>query len=281
LQWFKFLGMLMGITLRTKGNLGLNLPSLLWKPLVGLPLDLSDLESIDLTTSKVIQAFKEIEKDGITEDTFSNIFFETFTTRLPDSTEVELKPKGKDIEVTFQNRLEYCELVQKAHLNAYEKQVSAIKQGMAMMVPMVVLEWFGWQHLELLVCGRPTLDLPLLKSQTEYGDGIHANDQHVQFFWKTMENLAPEDHSLFLRFVWGRSRLPLTASGFTKKFKINPLYRDPPDHHLPEAHTCFFTIDLPKYSTYEVTREKVLYAIRNCFAIDMDNDNVDRSEWRV
>jgi hypothetical protein len=30
------------------------------------------------------------------------------------------------------------------------------------------------------------------------------------------------------------------------------------------SHTCFFQLDLPPYSGYEVLREKLLYAIKHC-----------------
>jgi len=48
------------------------------------------------------------------------------------------------------------------------------------------------------------------------------------------------------------------------------LHRDNPDATLPTAHTCFFALDLPKYSSYEVMKEKLKYAIVNCQAIDTD-----------
>ena len=33
---------------------------------------------------------------------------------------------------------------------------------------------------------------------------------------------------------------------------------------------CFFSIDLPSYSSYATLRHKLLYAITNCSAIDVD-----------
>ena len=41
----------------------------------------------------------------------------------------------------------------------------------------------------------------------------------------------------FIRFVWGRSRLPLTDAQFTTPFQITSAERDG-DDVLPEAHTC-------------------------------------------
>ena len=43
-----------------------------------------------------------------------------------------------------------------------------------------------------------------------------------------------------------------------------------PDDHLPLAHTCFFSIALPSYSSKEILRSKLLYAIKNCKSMDSD-----------
>jgi hypothetical protein len=37
-----------------------------------------------------------------------------------------------------------------------------------------------------------------------------------------------------------------------------------PDKHLPHAHTCFFSIQLPPYSSPAVLRERLVYAMWNC-----------------
>ena len=44
------------------------------------------------------------------------------------------------------------------------------------------------------------------------------------------------------------------------------------DYHLPISHTCFFQLELPKYSSKAVMRTKLVYAIHNCRAIDADYD---------
>ena len=75
------------------------------------------------------------------------------------------------------------------------------------------------------------------------------------------------------RFVWGRSRLPLTAEGFKdQRFRLQQFPRTgrPADQYLPVAHTCFFSLELPRYSSLQVTRERLQYAIFNCQAIDGD-----------
>jgi hypothetical protein len=42
------------------------------------------------------------------------------------------------------------------------------------------------------------------------------------------------------------------------------------DRHLPRSHTCFFTLDLPAYTSADALRKKLLYAARHCTAIDND-----------
>lgn len=39
---------------------------------------------------------------------------------------------------------------------------------------------------------------------------------------------------------------------------------------MPIAHTCFFRCDFPDYSSVEVMKEKLLYAIMYCGDIDAD-----------
>jgi hypothetical protein len=52
--------------------------------------------------------------------------------------------------------------------------------------------------------------------------------------------------------------------------------RDKPDTYLPVAHTCFFSIDIPRYSSKEVFKDRLLYAIYNCNAIDGDDTTTGR-----
>ena len=42
------------------------------------------------------------------------------------------------------------------------------------------------------------------------------------------------------------------------------------DRHLPRSHTCFFTLDLPRYTSAKTLRKKLLYAARHCSTIDND-----------
>lgn len=43
-----------------------------------------------------------------------------------------------------------------------------------------------------------------------------------------------------------------------------------PDQYLPKAHTCFFSLNLPNYSTKELVASKLRYAITQCTEMDAD-----------
>lgn len=126
-----------------------------------------------------------------------------------------------------------------------------------------------WRQLEVLVCGKPEVDVDLLESVTDYSS-CSRGDEHIRNFWRVLREFSEEERSALLRFTWGRSRLPLSADAFPQRFKLQSFNKHPPDAYYPVAHTCFFSLDLPRYSSLELMREKLRYAIFNCEAIDAD-----------
>lgn len=128
---------------------------------------------------------------------------------------------------------------------------------------------FRWDELEEMVCGKPDIDVKLLENVVEYSS-CSSSDAHIRLFWQALEEFTNEERSAFIKFTWGRSRLPLNAAGFTQRFKLQSFDKHPADNYLPVAHTCFFSLELPRYSTLEIMKEKLRYAIFNCQAIDGD-----------
>jgi hypothetical protein len=133
---------------------------------------------------------------------------------------------------------------------------------------------FAWYELELRVCGRAEIDIDLLKRNTEYDDDVSAEEPAIVWLWEVLEEFNHQQRCDFLRFVWARSHLPPTAAEFKQRFKIqSPVTdgaRQTPDLYLPKAHTCFFSINLPRYSNKNTLREKLIYAQNNCLALDAD-----------
>lgn len=191
---YEFVGKLMGIAVRTKSILSLNLPSLFWKPLVGLNPTLNDLKAIDFSTCESLERLSEMDKEM-----FEAHVFQTFTAVLSDGTLVELVPEGKERSVTYDDRKEYVSLARLARLSENMLQMKAIMRGMATLVPLPVLSLFTWQDLEMRVCGKTEINLEVLKRNTRYRGNITENDAHIRYFWQVLEEFAQHERMLFLR----------------------------------------------------------------------------------
>lgn len=73
LMQFKFLGILMGVAIRTKKPLDLHLAPMVWKQLCCIPLILEDLEEVDLLYVQTLNSILHIEDSGITEENFHEV----------------------------------------------------------------------------------------------------------------------------------------------------------------------------------------------------------------
>lgn len=82
--------------------------------------------------------------------------------------------------------------------------------------------YMSWKELEKKVCGTVIVDIEFLKKNTDYE--ISKEDNNVKWLWKALESFNNEQRIMYLKFVWGRSRLPLSSDGFDRRHKINRLF---------------------------------------------------------
>ncbi|RHY32967.1 hypothetical protein DYB32_002077 [Aphanomyces invadans] len=272
LEMYHFLGQMLGIMLRTRVLVRLDLSTAIWKQLVGVPLDASDLAEIDTAAFTLLQQLKQLDPTTAA-DTLAGLDL-TFTTHLSDGTLVPVKPDGHGIPVTADNVREYVDLVLHTRLYESASAIDAIKQGLCTIVPSNAVALFTPVELETRLCGRADVDVGLLQANTEYDEDLSADDPYVQRFWRVLVGMSQEDRCAFLRFVSARSRLPQDQPSFGQKFKIQSASGEGmthnPDDSLPKSHTCFFALLLPKYSSDDVCRKQFLYAIHNCLEMDGD-----------
>lgn len=127
---------------------------------------------------------------------------------------IELKPNGKEIPVTVQNRIEYIHLMADYILNKQIRpQVSAFKQGLANCLNLDWIRMFNVRELQILISGAPTpIDLEDLKQNTSYSGGYSANHLTIVNFWKAVETFDEKQKSQLLKFVTSCSRPPLLGN---------------------------------------------------------------------
>lgn len=149
-----------------------------------------------------------------------------------DGCEEELILNGRSTRVTFDSLPRYYEALLTRQLHRYDKGLAAMTRGLSEVVPLRALCLLSWRDLETLVSGHAVFDIPLWKANTETLSTL--SPRVVALFWKVMEGLSPEEHEGFVRFAWGRSRLPSSAEEFVVKMKLGPTGSK--DAKLPIAH---------------------------------------------
>ncbi|XP_018024010.1 probable E3 ubiquitin-protein ligase HERC1 isoform X2 [Hyalella azteca] len=276
LVWFKFLGILFGIAIRTKKPLAIPLAPLMWKLIADISPTAADLEDIDEEYMQSLQGLCDIHLAGVTEETFYDFIpLERFECLSLTGRRVPVVAGGRVIPLTFANRHEYVARTIHYRLHEMDEQVQCIRRGMSWIVPVPLLSLMPAAHLEQLVCGRPDIDVSALKKVVRYRE-VSESDVLVSWLWCILESFSAEERVLFVRFVSGRSRLPANLSDLSHRFQVMRV--DRPADSLPTAQTCFFQLRLPPYSSKDIMRERLLYAITNCRTIDMDNYMLARNQ---
>ena len=146
----------------------------------------------------------------------------------------------------------YCDEVEHYWLNVeYAAVAEAVRAGIETQLSAEVLNLVRWDEFEEMVCGSPKIDVALLQAATEYERGCSNTEPHILWFWELLQqDFSEVDRRAFVRFVWGRTRLPLTRAAFTQPFKIQGFTvrgSGNADNYLPVSHTCFFSVELPRY----------------------------------
>lgn len=207
LKMFEFFGALIGMSVRSGILMSLNLPSFFWKQLTGEELTIHDLSSIDTMTVQILDNLREIQNQ-MEEEVFLQGYELTMTTILSNGEEVDLIPGGKNVKVNYSNLNEYIHRTLEVRFNECKKQIKAIKKGVNITFNAEFLRLLGWQDLEYKVVGKEVLDIDRLKEITVYRNCSESTDT-IKKFWKIMNAFTNEERMLYLKFVWGRTRLPL------------------------------------------------------------------------
>ena len=273
LELYKFIGKLFGYIISSETYASISLSPIVYKQILGMQLEPSDIELIDIQSYKSI--IKVLSSNNIEQkkELFGKI---PFICQLPGGQIIELKEKGKDILVDETNYEEFFELYLKEMLNQGYMQAKAVQEGLFEVIPEYMIKFLTPSDLEKKICGDQHFNLALLKSMTIYTD-YSQDDLTINYFWKFLEECSLEDKLNYIKFVWGRSRLPKDEKGFgDQKHEIMKNYDadfNGNNAHLPISHTCFFQLELPPYDNYSILTNKMLYAIRNSVLITDSDGN--------
>jgi len=261
LDYFKFIGRFIAMALFHGKFIysGFTLP--FYKQMLGKPLTMKDLESIDPEFYNSLLWIK----DNSIQECDLEMFFAADYEVLGEIKNHELKPDGANIKVTDENKEEYIRLMTEWRFTrGQEDQTKAFLDGFSDVMPLEWLRYFDERELELLLCGMQKLDIDDWQRNTTYRH-YNRNSKQILWFWQFVrEGLDNERRARLLQFVTGTCRVPvggfaeLMGSNGPQKFCIEKVGKH---NWLPRSHTCFNRLDLPPYKSYEQLAEKLSYAI--------------------
>jgi len=259
LQFFKFIGRVVGKAIHDGHNLEAWFTRGFYKHMLGRKVVPADLEAFDPEYFSNLKWMLDHDITDIVE-----LHFAAESDELGQQKVVDLKPNGRNIKVTNDNKHEYIQLIAEHKMtNSVRQQIGSFLQGMHEIVPAEMLSLFDDKELELLISGLPDIDIEDLKANTEYHN-YTPQSQQVVWLWKVLSEFTQEQRAWFLQFATGTSRVPV--EGFkgllgmrgSQKFSVHRAFGA---DRLPSAHTCFNQLDLPEYQSEEVLRQKLVQAI--------------------
>lgn len=220
LEYFRFIGRAVGVAIFHQRFLDAFFVSAFYKQVLGMAVTPEDLESIDPELWRGISWMQENDVAGLMYT------FSVDDERFGEIHEHELKPNGKDIEVTNENKHEYIQLLtQWRVVSRVKTQMDAFMHGLFEIIPKRLLSIFDDRELELLIGGVSELDMADWKKYTDYRN---CEPEHpiVQWFWKALPILSKS------RSICSASRKSLTRSRRPSLSSSSPARRASPSTAL-------------------------------------------------
>ncbi|KAF1986612.1 HECT-domain-containing protein [Aulographum hederae CBS 113979] len=259
LNYFKFIGRVVGLAIFHRRFLDAFFIGAFYKMMLRKKVNLADMEGVDSEFHNSLTWMLENEiGDSMGFD------FTTDDERFGETTSVELKPGGAEINVTDENKKEYVELITEWRIQKrVEEQFNAFVTGFNELIPTDLVNVFDERELELLIGGIADIDVEDWKKHTDYR-GYQETDQVIVDFWKCIRSWDSEQKSRLLQFATGTSRIPvngfkdLQGSDGPRRFTIEKAGEPT---QLPKSHTCFNRLDLPPYKSFDALNGKLTIAV--------------------
>lgn len=236
LSYFKCVGRIIGKAIHDGRLLDAYFTRSFYKLMLGRSVDYRDVEAVDPAYYKSLVWMLENDITDIIDLTFSVENDDFGTNDI-----IDLKPNGRNIQVTEANKHEYVTLITEQKLVlAIKDQVNAFLEGFHDIIPAQLIQIFNEQELELLISGLPDIDIDKWKANTVY-EGYTLSSPQIQWFWRAVRSFDQEERAKLLQFATGTSKVPLEGfselqgSNGVQKFQIHKEFGDV--NRLPSAHT--------------------------------------------
>ena len=152
----------------------------------------------------------------------------------------------------------------------YEPFIKRIRDSLYSVLQKKSIQNLTADQLELLLNGRPFIDIEDWKQFTEYREPYNSQHYIIIWFWDILSQLSQNELSNLLMFSTGSSRVPLggfssleSNRGTTARFTIESIPYIPNQKNYIKAHTCFNRLDIPYFNNENELREAILFICHN------------------
>jgi hypothetical protein len=146
--------------------------------------------------------------------------------------------------------------------------MGAFRAGFSKVIPYSAMLVFTDEEICRLLRGNLSkLQVEDFKNHVSAAHGYEADSPQISYLFEVISEFCDDDKSLFVKFVTGSRTLPIGGLSVLKpKLTVAMRMMDDVavDASFPSVMTCANYLKLPPYSTKEVLRERLLYAIREC-----------------
>ena len=152
----------------------------------------------------------------------------------------------------------------------YEPFIKKIREGLFSLIKKDAIQKFTADELELIINGRPIIDVDDWYNNTEYKEPYNKQHRIIKWFWEIVFKLDQKELSNLLMFSTGTSRVPFggfaaleSNRGNLSKFKIEMSEYNCLEKNYIKAHTCFNRLDVPEYDSKEELEEAIKFISSN------------------
>ncbi|KAK8837290.1 hypothetical protein M9Y10_036720 [Tritrichomonas musculus] len=254
--------------------------------LIGLPFTLPGREDVELrdggreinTDDSSVDLYIELLKKVLT----FNVFNESTTSQQPsltpisstawrrsttDSSSLPLEPSdsidsnGSLLEIKDDFPDEIADFIERY---SFECCASMFKEGFGRIIQWKAMDLFTAEEFCTIIEGDDDFSLNSLKENVSIGAGYNENSpQIIWLFQVVSEELSGEEKKLFARFLTGSDSFGVFGLRSLVP-RLNISRSEKSEQALPTASTCSNSLKLPEYSSKEILKNKLLYAIYEC-----------------
>ena len=267
-NYFTFIGKLIGKALLDNITINICFNKLIYKMILQEDITLDDLLFIDNPLYTSLHNLKDLEDSGSNLEDLG-IYY---SIDLQDSNKLShsfnLVDNGidkpvKDIKDFINKRIFFIK-------GLYEPFVKKIRDGLFSIIKKDIIQKFTSDELELIINGRPFIDVEDWERNTIYKEPYNEEHQIIQWFWEIINELSQKELSNLLMFSTGTSRVPFggfaaleSNRGNVSQFMIEKAEYEEGQRNFVKAHTCFNRLSVPQFETKEEMKEAIKFISSN------------------